>query len=510
MKRILTTLIVLSGGLSLVMAQSTMRVDGANAKIVVSGNPFVVLSNTDLANNASSTMLNAGNGTFSFQGTTATSISSTGAFTTQFYNTIFNKPGAEIDVTTDNMLLVTSNQMTMTAGNVDMNNNTLSTWCLGTSTANLGTLARTSGHFYRGYFQRWYSTGTPGLDVAQWDIPVGMNAATYNYARVYYPAATTAGTLRTMFNPVNPFYAGMPMFDATNPGACTGSLGAGVDVDNAANEGYWIIQQNTMDQVSPYTIKLNYTNFTTINAENCLRIIKSENLSSWMQEGAHGTIDVTNDWITRNAQTAFPGGGGLNTAFFTVAGDVDLNPLPVELQSFNGLCNNGAVKLNWVTASETNNNYFVIERTKNFVTWEVVTMVNTQNGNSNQNQSYSYDDHTGNGTYYYRISQVDMSGDVHVYLPITVNCETNAGESEIVSVYQNGDGQVTLILFTADDMDYTLGLYDLQGRKILAQQGKSVGGNTTIVMDANVLRDAYYLVNIQVGDKNLAKKVFVK
>jgi len=66
------------------------------------------------------------------------------------------------------------------------------------------------------------------------------------------------------------------------------------------------------------------------------------------------------------------------------------------------------------------------------------------------------------------------------------------------------------VFFAPSEMDYLLDFYDLHGRKIVATKGTAVSGNNTITLDAHMLRDAYYLVHMQVGEKNLSRKVFVK
>lgn len=489
-----------------IYSQGTMRVDGALINLVCSGAPDIVLNNMNLANNASSIMFVSANSDFHFLGNQSSSISSTGAYSTVFYNTILNKSGgAEVDVVTDNMTLTTSNILTMTSGNVDMNNNFFSTWILGTSTINLGTLSRTIGHFYRGFFQRWYSIATPGLDVAQWDIPVGMNAGSYNYARVYYPSATSGGTIRTMFNSINSFYTGMPMVDSTDLVSCPGAI----NINNCANEGYWIMMAgNGMDLVSPYTVKLNYSNFLAPTAEQCLRIIKSETLSSWMQEGVHGTFNGITDWVTRDGQTGFP--GAVNTTFFTIAGDVLVNPLPVELIAFNASCVSSSVIINWTTASETWNSHFVIERSKDMLIWEFVAMVNSLNGNSNIVQEYNYEDNVYGGVFYYRLTQVDINGESETYDPITLNCVGENTGPEILNTCQNGDDQITIVLFAPTEMDYVLNLYDMLGRKVIFSNGQLIGGNNTILFNVNALSDAYYLLSIQLGDLFLNRKIFIK
>src|SRR5688572_21779838 len=87
-------------------AQGTMRVDGGAAKIVATGSPAVVLNNMHFQNNASSTMLTAATSEFRFVGNLTTNITSSGSFTTQFADVEINKTAGEVDVLTDNMLII--------------------------------------------------------------------------------------------------------------------------------------------------------------------------------------------------------------------------------------------------------------------------------------------------------------------------------------------------------------------------------------------------------------------
>lgn len=485
-------------------AQGTFRADGANARIVCSGAPSVVLYNMDFRNNASSNMLTAGNSEFRFTGNMTTEITSSGPFNTTFYNFEINYTAGEIDVLTNNMTITNSNILEMVQGNVDMNTLLGSTWELGTSVANLGTLNRTSGHFYNGYFRRWYPAG-PGTDTAPWDIPVGMNAASYNYARVYYVNAASGGSLRTRFVPGPTFYTGLPLIDATDLVSCPGP----VTINNYANEGYWdIIAGGGLDVISNYTIKLHYNNFGTATAEQCIRIIKSENLSSWMQEGVHGTFNGALDWVTRNQQTGFP--SAFNSSFFTVAGDYIVNPLPVDMVSFGADCGTGNITLNWSTASENGNDYFILERTKNMIDWEFVANVPSQNSYSNTMLNYSYQDNVSVGTYYYKITQVDLSGEQNDFPPVVITCGGSETEAQIVNTYLNGNGEIVVVVYAPSDMDYVVSLFDLHGRKVNATVGQATAGNNTLILNTHSLRDAYYLVSVQMGDKNLSKKIFVK
>ena len=90
---------------------------------------------------------------------------------------------------------------------------------------------------------------------------------------------------------------------------------------------------------------------------------------------------------------------------------IDESNLPVELISFTAIKLNDEVKLNWQTATETNNYGFEIERSENNVNWEKIGFV-AGNGNSNSPKEYSFTDDKLNksGKYYYRLKQLDIDG----------------------------------------------------------------------------------------------------
>jgi len=86
--------------------------------------------------------------------------------------------------------------------------------------------------------------------------------------------------------------------------------------------------------------------------------------------------------------------------------------LPVTLKSFKVVYRENRVLLYWQTASETNNDYFQIERSISGtqLDWEAVSKV-AGAGNSNTHRNYLYEDqHPYSGRSYYRLKQVDFDG----------------------------------------------------------------------------------------------------
>lgn len=109
--------------------------------------------------------------------------------------------------------------------------------------------------------------------------------------------------------------------------------------------------------------------------------------------------------------------------FTGVCGSIVL--LPVELTSFTGHCRNQDNILQWETASEHNNDYFLVEKMSANGDFEVVAKVDGV-GNSNHTSNYEWIDDDNSGTVnYYRLHQVDYDGRSTTFNAIAVNQTCN-------------------------------------------------------------------------------------
>ncbi len=106
---------------------------------------------------------------------------------------------------------------------------------------------------------------------------------------------------------------------------------------------------------------------------------------------------------------------------------IRFSPLPIELKSMAVIPNEkeALIDVNWTTASETNNDYFTVERSVDGIDWKVIGKINGA-GNSNLELNYSFQDiRPVNGLSYYRLKQTDFDGQF-TYSPIkSVECSIN-------------------------------------------------------------------------------------
>lgn len=174
-------------------------------------------------------------------------------------------------------------------------------------------------------------------------------------------------------------------------------------------------------------------------------------------------------------------------------------PMPVELVSFDATCDNNAVNLTWTTASETDNDYFTIERTTNGIDYEIVGTVGGA-GNSDVAHSYSFvDDQPLNGTSYYTLRQTDFDGQFERFRLITVNCSN----AHALSVYPNpGEG-----IFVVDGAqpDSAIIVTDVLGQAVL--QTTMTGTKTQL--DLSDQPAGIYFIRTNLSGGMVTKKIVI-
>jgi hypothetical protein len=113
--------------------------------------------------------------------------------------------------------------------------------------------------------------------------------------------------------------------------------------------------------------------------------------------------------------------------------------LPIELISFEGTNIDSYNLLTWSSATEHNNDYYLVERSTDGFNWSVV---NNQNGagNSTSKIDYSFRDFTYEAAInYYRLTQVDIDGQSETFKTISLN---NLGKTKEVLYFTNLLGQI--------------------------------------------------------------------
>jgi len=212
-----------------------------------------------------------------------------------------------------------------------------------------------------------------------------------------------------------------------------------------------------------------------------------------------------------------PGGtaGIRNNRRFTLATvDKIQTPLPVELISFEANANEDKVDLEWITASEINNDFFTIERSSDAINWEDVSKIN---GAGNSNQTISYYDVDYNpivGTSYYRLKQTDFNGEYKYSNIVPVKFIKGTSENQLINIFPNpaNSGSIVQLKFENITEDEILVvLRDIKGREFYSKihidivDGKLIG----IPIDDNVPK-GIYLITATSENQIYSQKLIVK
>jgi hypothetical protein len=138
------------------------------------------------------------------------------------------------------------------------------------------------------------------------------------------------------------------------------------------------------------------------------------------------------------------------------------NPLPIELLDFSVRDHNGDALLTWSTASELNNDRFLLMRTKDGFEFETVGIVNGA-GNSSTVLTYTFLDHNPlKGLSYYKLTQVDFDGTESSSDLVPFTNESSSG----FQLFPNPTSKnLTLTLGEGYD-NVEVRVYDLSGRLI--------------------------------------------
>ena len=173
--------------------------------------------------------------------------------------------------------------------------------------------------------------------------------------------------------------------------------------------------------------------------------------------------------------------------------------IPVELNSFTADVKQGKVFLSWETATELNNLGFFIERrnvdaVETETEWVEIGFKGGQ-GNSTERNLYSFEDHPlYDGTYHYRLRQVDYDGSFEYSNEIEINLFT-VKSFELSQNYPNPFNPTTTISFQLPEASFiTLKVFDALGTEVeTIAEGKYPAGVHEVNFDAKKLSSGLYM-----------------
>ena len=185
-------------------------------------------------------------------------------------------------------------------------------------------------------------------------------------------------------------------------------------------------------------------------------------------------------------------------------------PIPVELTSFTAIDNNGAVELNWTTATETNNQMFEIQRQSSGSEFTTIGFV-SGHGTTTETQQYNYVDRTvSTGIYSYRLKQIDFDGSYEYSDVVEVDVQAPL-EFALDQNYPNPFNPSTSIKYSVPETgNVRLAVFNLIGEEVaVLVNGTVQAGQYEVSFNASSLPSGVYLYKLQSANSVEVKKMML-
>jgi hypothetical protein len=276
-----------------------------------------------------------------------------------------------------------------------------------------------------------------------------------------------------------------------------------IDFNNYGIQRYFRIEPNTNSGLDA-TLRIHYFDGElapgTHDELNLITWRSTDDGITW--EGQFFPTNLSNDpaqnWVQQTGIDAF--------SFWTLSDWLN-EPLPVQLLHFTAVPNGSVVDLEWVTASEINNNYFTVERSLDVSNFSDLL---TQPGAGNSNMVLVYNDVDPNpfkGISYYRLRQTDFDGTTSHSQIVPVFFDGNITS---INAYVDGNRNFQLNYEGTDRENVMLTVFDVMGRMVIKEQHAAGKGENTIKLTNPGLASGVYILQLESLNKKWSKKLFVR
>jgi hypothetical protein len=190
-----------------------------------------------------------------------------------------------------------------------------------------------------------------------------------------------------------------------------------------------------------------------------------------------------------------------------IGADEFLGALPVSILSFSARAAEKRVVLNWETATETNNDYFTVERSVDGESFEEVNRV-TGAGTSNTTIAYTtLDEDPYSGVSYYRLKQTDFDGKYDYTNKIAVLLE----EGGMIQLFPNPTtGEIQLLINNTIRAPLSVVISNTLGQIVFTTTENSLSKMYSKHIDLSTYAKGIYSIKVVHGNKEQVEKIIVR
>ena len=238
---------------------------------------------------------------------------------------------------------------------------------------------------------------------------------------------------------------------------------------------------------------------TTTNLYDLYKRESNDFGNKWGKVGSGSSLTGTGI----NANLTFS--AGLNVSSFSQFMISSQSVLPVELLDFTAVYKpiQNQASLTWQTASEINNDYFTIERSKNGIDWQKLKAIKGSGNSSALLEYKAVDDDPFYGVSYYRLKQTDFDGQFSYSKIASI---VNQGRADLIKIYPNPlTGGSLSVDVPSEWGSSTMIVYSALGEK-LSQISLKIGINQ---LKMNIDPGVYYAVIVN-QNQSFTRKIIME
>ena len=282
-------------------------------------------------------------------------------------------------------------------------------------------------------------------------------------------------------------------------GSATAPDGSTVTPNTTAS-AYWTISDDGLSDLT-FSVQLDTAGVSGIDDPGKLLILKREKTGDpWTP------LDTERDGGTLRQQRL--------TSFsqFTIGGNTESNPLPIELASFEATAEaDDRTVLTWQTTSETNNEGFHIERSTSGPEGDFQKIGFRKGaGTTTEAQTYRFTDEDvpfEAKKLTYRLRQEDRDGNVQYSKPVEVEVR---GSSELAlhGTFPNPFQEQATVRYSVPERTHVrLAVYDALGRRVRTLVDEQQEGRQGTSFRAQDLSSGTYFYRLEAGGRVLTESV---
>lgn len=275
--------------------------------------------------------------------------------------------------------------------------------------------------------------------------------------------------------------------------------GYGID---RSTDGSYVIQGLSNNPTSKF-----YMNRIGPNGYTCSSTGSGGSLTTLTAPSINTTFggNVSDNFGTNTSPSPIPNTG------YNVTDVCNSVVLPIELISFSGTTLIHKNLLKWTTASEYNNDFFTLERSRDGSDWEEVGKVNGA-GNSSQLLSYSMYDEDPFPLTYYRLRQTDFDGEWSLSQVIALQYNNESNDLSIDNLYPNPANDQFSFNYSGRTVksEFIIQITNGLGEVVKIESFNGISNTGYLTVSTDGLSSGMYLIEFVAGEQRIVRKLIIQ